>query len=393
LLLEHRFRIGAFDALSSEEAARFAILAGLSTRLDSPQTAASVAELTSSQVHGSSSVLREAGQTTALPASAPQRDFVHIIGQSRALRSALAKLETAVNSDLPVLICGETGTGKELFARALHEHGARSRAPFVALNCGAIPDSLFESELFGHARGAFTGAERARPGLLARAEGGLLFLDEVAELPLVRQAALLRVLESRKYRPVGSDEEQAFDVRIVAASNRPLDEEVARGKFRQDLLFRINVLELRVPPLRERAEDIPMLVRAFLERAPARVSIAPDAMNALERYAWPGNVRELEHQIQRLLALGVPRVELGHLPRGLRSGSPRRPRAEATSNTAITPRAVVPLDLKAEVESALLLAEGNITHAARALGLTRHGLKKRMLRLGLRTTQKLGESQ
>ena len=389
LLFEHRFRVGAFDALSSEEIARFAILAGLAIRLGSAhqaEAAERVPELSSSNALDSDSPALEAGDTTAHP-TGPRRDFAPIVGESRALRAALAKLETAVESELPVLILGETGTGKELFARALHEHGSRARAPFVALNCAAIADSLFESELFGHARGAYTGAERARPGLIARAEGGLLFLDEMAELPLARQAALLRVLESRKYRAVGSDEERAFDVRIVAASNRPLDAEVARGKFRQDLLFRINVLELRVPALRERAEDIPLLVRAFLERSRARVVISPDAMSALESYAWPGNVRELEHQIQRLLALGVPRIERAHLPRNLRPASARRPRVEASA------RAVVPLDLRAEVERALSRSEGNITHAAQALGLTRHGLKKRMLRLGLRVPHKLGDSQ
>lgn len=385
LLLEHRFRSAAFDGIASDELARFAILAGIATRLESERANAKPLD--------SGTLLHEVGDTTELPASGPRRDFAHIIGDSRALRLALTKLDTAVDSDLPVLIYGETGTGKELFARALHEHGARARAPFVALNCAAVPELLFESELFGHARGAFTGAERTRAGLIARAEGGLLFLDEIAELPLPRQAALLRVLESRRYRAVGSDEERPFDVRIVAASNRPLDAEVAAGKFRQDLLFRLNVLELRVPPLRERASDIPSLVRAFLNRHSPAVVIAPDAMSAFERYNWPGNVRELEHQIQRLSALGVARIELAHLPRALRAGGPRRARVEPAANVKGIPRAVVPLDLRAEVERALLRAEGNITHAALALGLTRHGLKKRMLRLGLRTPQKLGEGR
>jgi len=400
LLFEHRFQVGAFDGVSAEETAHWAILAGLATRLGSASAAehaSDVADQASAHPFDTSPVLLEAADTTAFPTLGPRREFAQLIGQSRVLRAALGKLETALGSDLPVLILGETGTGKELFARALHEHGRRARAPFVALNCAAIPEPLFESELFGHARGAFTSAERARPGLIARAEGGMLFLDELAELPLVRQAALLRVLESRSYRPVGSDEERPFDVRIIAASNRPLDTEVARGKFRQDLLFRINVLELRVPPLRERAEDIPLLVRAFLNRSATPVVISADAMSALERYTWPGNVRELEHQIQRLLSLGTERIELAHLPRAFRTSPKRRAPAEKaaspSTNAHLAPRAVVPLDLRAEVERALALAGGNITHAALALGLTRHGLKKRMLRLGLRTPQKLGDSQ
>ncbi|HVY32499.1 MAG TPA: sigma 54-interacting transcriptional regulator [Polyangiaceae bacterium] len=367
LVFEHRFRVGCFDALGAETCQRFASLAALALRLT---PAAVTTEARASQ---SSS---EPAWSTVLPEGALRRQFPGIIGSSSALTRALGRLDAAVDSDLPVLITGETGTGKELFARALHELGPRRAAPFVAVNCAAIPETLFEAELFGHARGAFTGAERARSGLLARAEGGTLFLDEIGELPLPRQAALLRVLESRRYRPVGSDEERSSDVRIVAATNRSLPDEVERGAFRQDLLYRINVLEVRVPPLRERAEDVPALVQSFLARSGAGVSFSPDTLSALEQHRWPGNVRELEHQVQRLLALGVSRVELQHLPRALRQA------VAAAPSTA--PPAAEPLDERREVERALARAQGNITHAARALGLTRHGLKKRMLRLGLR---------
>jgi serine/threonine-protein kinase PknK len=215
---------------------------------------------------------------------------------------------------------------------------------------------------------------------LARAEGGTLFLDEIAELPLARQASLLRVLESRRYRPVGSDEERALDVNIVAAANRSLAAEVASGKFRQDLLFRLNVIEIVVPPLRERQGDVPVLVRAFIERQGASMELSAAALTALEGYGWPGNVRELEHHVQRLLALGVPRIERAHLPRSL------RPAAAARAALDSAPHA--PTDPRDELTRALEQAQGNITHAARALGLTRHGLKKRMLRLGLRVAQK-----
>lgn len=368
LVFEHRFRVGCFDAVDAAASRRFAALGALALRL-SPNSAVPVPVTAATS-------RSEPGYSTALPQTPLRRQFPGIVGSSVALMRALGRLDAAVDSELPVLILGETGTGKELFARALHELGPRRNAPFVALNCAAIPEALFEAELFGHARGAFTGADRARSGLLARAEGGTLFLDEIGELPSTRQAALLRVLESRRYRPVGSDEERSSDVRIVAATNRALDAEVARGAFRQDLLYRINVLEVRVPALRDRPEDVPALVQAFLARSGAGVSFSSEALAALEAHDWPGNVRELEHQVLRLLALGTSRVELGHLPRGLR-------RAALSAKPGVAP-APEPLDERREVQQALAGAQGNITHAARALGITRHGLKKRMLRLGLR---------
>jgi DNA-binding NtrC family response regulator len=378
LVFEHRFRPSCFDALGAQQTQRFAVAAALALRLGTASRAAEPV-LARPQLAAHDSL-----QSTALPLREARRHFASIVGSSRALRAALARLDSAIDSELPVLITGETGTGKELFARALHELGPRAQAPFVAVNCAAIPDALFEAELFGHARGAFTGAERARAGLIARAEGGTLFLDEIGELPLARQAALLRVLEARRFRAVGSDEERSCDVRLVAATNRVLEDEVARGAFRQDLLFRINVIEVRVPALRERREDVPELVQAFLARANGQTTLSPDVFAALEAQPWPGNVRELEHQVQRLLALGLPRVELSHLPRTLRRGFPASlPNSE--------PEEPVPADARAEVQRALRDAGGNITHAARALGLTRHGLKKRMLRLGLRVAAAEGD--
>ncbi len=384
LIFEHRFKPGAFDGVSAEQAARFAVLGGLAVQLASPVAARGGDAAEPQRPPLQLAAASEHGETTAFPLRDAQRVFPGIVGASRALRLALAKLDAAIGSELPVLIVGETGTGKELFARALHELGPRAAAPLVAVNCAAVPDALFEAELFGHARGAFTGADRARAGLLARAEGGTLFLDELGELPLARQAALLRVLESRRYRPVGSDEERAFDVHIVAATNRPLEAEVERGTFRQDLLFRINVIEIRVPALRERLDDVPLLVRAFIEREAPGTVLSPAAMNALESHSWPGNVRELLHHVQRLLSLGVARIERAHLPRSLRQLAPGRApqKAAVESNRAADPRA--------ELERVLESSQGNITHAARALGLTRHGLKKRMLRLGLRASAKQG---
>lgn len=375
LVLEQRFRTGNFDALSAEASQRFGVLVGLAVRLTSPAAAAVAPALPPRALPTS-----ETGFSTALPLGEPRRHFANIVGSSRALRSALARLDAAVDSELPVLIIGQTGTGKELFARALHEHGAGANAPFVAVNCAAIPDALFEAELFGHARGAFTGADKARAGLLSRAQGGTLFLDEIGELPPARQATLLRVLEARRFRPVGSDEERTCDARVVAATNRDLETEVANGTFRQDLLYRINVVELRVPSLRDRSEDIPALLQAFLARAGSHVAFSAEAISALEKYAWPGNVRELEHQVQRLLTLGLSRIEVAQLPRALRQGVSARTTAyDADRSDAPEP------GTRAELQRALADANGNITHAARALGLTRHGLKKRMLRLGLRS--------
>jgi transcriptional regulator with GAF, ATPase, and Fis domain len=381
LLFEHRFQPRAFDAVQSEQAARFAVLAGLAVRHSSarPEVSEAVASPFAAPLRAPAA-RQDSNETTVLPLREARRAFPGIVGNSRALQLALSKLDAAIGSDLPVLISGETGTGKELFARALHELGPRARGPLVAVNCAAVPDALFEAELFGHARGAFTGAERARAGLLARAQGGTLFLDEVAELPLARQASLLRVLESRRYRPVGSDEERALDVNIVAAANRSLAGEVESGRFRQDLLFRLNVIEIVVPPLRERLGDVPLLVRAFIERQGAGMELSAAALTALEGYGWPGNVRELEHHVQRLLALGVPRIERSHLPRSLRPAAAGRAALESIPAASVDPRD--------ELTRALEQAQGNITHAARALGLTRHGLKKRMLRLGLRASQK-----
>lgn len=362
VIVEHRYLPHAFDRLTEALTRRWATLSRF-VRAPKATQPRMVTQEAAPPTH----------DTTVVPTLESQREFPGILGQSPALRRSLAKLEAALDGDLPVLIVGETGVGKELFARALHDQGPRARAPFVAVNCAAIPDSLFEAELFGHVRGSFTGADRGRGGLAGRAKNGTLFLDEIGELPLARQATLLRVLETRKFRPVGSDEELSLDARIVTATNRDLAREVERGTFRRDLLYRLDVVAIRVPPLRERTGDVALLARHFLTGS----TLAADALDALEGHSWPGNVRELSHVMQRLSMLKLPVVERGHLPRELRSSiAPKRPTRVAPVD-----------DERDEVERALAAEAGNITRAAARLGLTRHGLKKRMVRLGMRAAR------
>jgi two-component system response regulator HydG len=231
-----------------------------------------------------------------------------IVGKSQAMKDVVSILERIAPSNVPILIEGESGTGKDLLARAAHAMSARATGPYVALNMSAIPENLAESELFGHEKGAFTGADQARPGFFAEAEGGTLFLDEVGLLPPALQPKLLRVLQDGEYIPVGSRKPRRADVRVVAATNEDLQRSVKEGRFREDLWFRLRVVPLRLPPLRERKEDVPLLVDHFVKKHALRLSRPPlhpdaDAMRALLDHSWPGNIRELEHAIERGLLL------------------------------------------------------------------------------------------
>ena len=233
-----------------------------------------------------------------------------ILGQSSATRALIKMIAKIAPTKSNVLIEGESGTGKELVSRAVHDASTRKAGPFIAINCGAIPESLIEAELFGHVAGAYTGAPKARDGLFEAANGGTLLLDEIGELPLSMQVKLLRVLQERRVRRVGDDKERDVDIRLIASTNRDLEEMVSEGTFREDLFYRLNVVRLRVAPLRERAEDIPMLARGFVAKyaseAEKEISgVAPDAMATLCRYAFPGNVRELENSIERAVALAA----------------------------------------------------------------------------------------
>jgi two-component system response regulator HydG len=256
-----------------------------------------------------------------------------LVGAGAAMREVASVVRRIADTSVPVLLLGETGTGKGLVARALHGEGARASGPFVTVNCAALPEPLLESELFGHARGSFTGAVGERRGLFEEASGGTLFLDEIGELALPLQAKLLDVLERGVVRPLGSNKERVVDARIVAATHRDLAARVARGEFRDDLLFRLDVVTVEVPALRHRRDDIPELTAHFLEvgrkKHPRAVGerFSAEAMLCLQRHTWPGNVRELEHLVERSLLLGSHAViEVGELPRALQE-APERPAA------------------------------------------------------------------
>jgi two-component system, NtrC family, response regulator HydG len=307
--------------------------------------------------------------------------FANLIGKTDSMRKTYELIERVAAVASPVLIKGETGTGKELVARAIHQHGPRADKPFVAVNCAALPETLLESELFGHFRGAFTGATQTRKGLFVEADGGTLLLDEIAEMPLALQAKLLRVLESGEIRPLGSDAVRTCDVRIIAATHRVLEDEVRGTRFREDLYYRLKVVTVQLPPLRERREDIPLLVDHFLQFARKNVArspvetIGPEAMRLLQQHSWPGNVRELEHLVESLVVTGTaPVVGAADLAPVL---------AVATSHPLDkAKRELMPLrELEQEYISWVLeRTEGNKTRAAEILGIDPSTLYRREVR-------------
>ena len=266
-------------------------------------------------------------ETVALKRALKERSsLANLIGRSGAMREVCDLVERLADADVPVLITGETGTGKGVVARAIHADGNRGSAPFVTVNCAALPEALLESELFGHLKGAFTGATSNRTGLFAEADGGSLFLDEIAEMSPPLQAKLLRVLESGEVRAVGSNREIRVNVRVLAATHRNLRARVAEGTFREDLLYRLDVVAIEIPPLRQRREDLPTLIAHFIAQAKSRhprslvERLAPDVLARLDNHPWPGNVRELEHLIERLVVLGrAPEIVLSDLPQTIGS--------------------------------------------------------------------------
>ena len=308
-----------------------------------------------------------------------------LLGRSEAMRELVEMVETVAPTEATVLVSGESGTGKELVARAIQAASTRRDKPFVTINCAALAENLLESELFGHEKGAFTCADRRREGRFVQAHGGTLFLDEIGEMPLSLQAKLLRVLQQGEVQRVGCDETIKVDVRVIAATNRVLADEVAAGRFREDLFYRLNVIGLEVPPLRARREDIPLLASTFLERHAAanRKTIkgfTPQAMDAMLRYGWPGNVRELENAVERAVILsGGEYVAERALPLAVQNAPV--PDADG-EELALGSMSLEDVERKA-IEATLRETEDNKSEAARRLGITRATLHSKLKKYGL----------
>lgn len=321
-----------------------------------------------------------------IPPSSEQ-SFGEMVGGSLAMRQVFGLLERASQSDVPILLMGESGTGKELGARGIHDNSPRRQGPFITFDCGAASETLIESDLFGHVRGAYTGAHADRPGALELAHGGTLFLDEIGDLPLRLQPKILRMLERGEAARLGSTRMQQFDVRFVAATHRDLREEVVRGTFRGDLYYRLAVVEVQLPPLRRRLEDVPDLVRAFLARQGAETDVArcPN-LDRLMAYGWPGNVRELRNVVARAVALSLPNTAFKDMPMVIGTGlaEPEQPwlvRADRPFHEAKA-------EMLARFETDYLrdlmrLAEGNVSKAARIAGIERRHLYRLIEKAGL----------
>jgi transcriptional regulator with GAF, ATPase, and Fis domain len=383
--VDHRLRRGAFDEQDLAFVEDFADLAALAVA-----NARALAEVRrqAGELERQGSELeqllekREAeveGLRQEVRQAAPERrSYRGMVGASEKMQRVFRLVDRLAESGVPVVIYGESGTGKELVARAIHDAGPRAEKPFVAENCGAIPETLLESVLFGHAKGAFTGAQKPKAGLFEAASGGTIFLDEVGEMSAAMQTKLLRVLQEGEVRRVGENGSRKVDVRVIAASNRDLEQMVEEGSFRRDLFYRINVVKFEIPALRARPSDIPALIDHFLERyGDGRLAVTATAMRALTRYPWPGNVRELENEVQRWVALAEDRVRPDDLsPTILGAGD-----ADALDPDDLSLRPRVELLERELIARALERTSGNQTQAAQLLGLSRFGLQKKLRRL------------
>jgi transcriptional regulator with GAF, ATPase, and Fis domain/tetratricopeptide (TPR) repeat protein len=391
IYVDHRLRGGAFDDTAASvlgELAEIAAIAIENARLTERlrRTTVEVDELNRRLA---ADLEERDAELVRVKAELPDRDrlrhrYERIVGRSPAMVKMLDTLDRAAAVALPVVIVGESGTGKELVARALHDHGPRKAAAFVAINCSAVPEPLLESELFGHVRGAFTGADRDRRGMFEVADGGTLFLDEIADTGMAMQAKLLRVLQDGVIRRVGEAKTRQVDVRIIAAAQRPLAELVTNGVFREDLRFRLEVITIVVPPLRERDGDIPLLVDSLLQRLapgkpPARLTRA--ALRALGQHRWPGNVRELENALARGVAMGGDVLDLPDLPEAIAAAGARPEPAKPQLGEDLRLKPAIIATEQAYITAAMTRAKQNQTVAARLLGLSRFGLQKKLRRL------------
>jgi two-component system response regulator HydG len=328
--------------------------------------------------------LRE--EVRRLRSSRAESTFDGLVGQSVAMRTVYDLVERVADSEATILITGESGTGKEVFANAIHRRSRRAHGPFVAVNCTAMPETLLESELFGHTRGAFTDAREARTGLFVQARGGTLLLDEVGDMPMTLQPKILRVLQERKVRPLGSSTEVAIDVRVIAATNRDLETAIEERRFREDLYFRLNVIQIPLPPLRSRAGDVLPLAQHLLETFASRAAkpiagIAPAAAEKLAAYAWPGNVRELQNCIERAVALArFEQILVDDLPEKIKDYRPSHVLVAGDDPAELAPMEEVE---RRYVLRVLEAVHGNKAAAARVLGFERKTLYRKLERWGI----------
>jgi transcriptional regulator with GAF, ATPase, and Fis domain len=313
--------------------------------------------------------------------------FENIIGKSKPMREVLTLVSKVCGNDSPVLITGQTGTGKELIARAIHYNSDRKNKPLVVKNCGVKTETLLESELFGHKRGSFTGADRDKPGLFKEANGGTIFLDEIGDAPLTVQAAILRVIESGEIRPIGSTKPEYVDVRVLSATNKNLESEISAGNFRRDLYYRLNTFIIELPPLKERKDDIPLLVEHFLERLKVKLgrenlAISPAAMEFLTSYSWPGNVRQLENELERAAVVCDDGMTIDAPDLSAIFVSPEAETEIYEGEQGAMKSAVEKVE-REMICNALRKTSNNILQSAKLLGLTRKGLKDKMKRYGI----------
>jgi serine/threonine-protein kinase PknK len=390
LYVDNRFAQGQFDTTAQDLLEAFADQASLALErvrlLEENERARKSLEVVNAELksalHDQAAALDSLSEGFVPSGLELRHSYASIVGRGRAMMAMLSVLDRVTEGDFPVLLLGESGTGKELVAQSLHQNGPRRHKPFIGVNCGAIAEGLLESELFGVVKGAYTGAIRDRAGLVEAANGGVLFLDEIGEMSLALQSKLLRVLQERKLRRVGGNDETLVDVRVISATNRDLAREVQAGRFREDLYYRLKVVQIEIPPLRERREDISVLIDAFLTKLAAegnrtKPTVTREALERLMAHDWPGNVRELQNEITRMFALGGD--ELGV---DLTSHLSAAPRSGATGIKALVGRRMEEVEAEL-IRATLELTGGRRGEAARMLGIPRRTFYNRLKALGI----------